>query len=140
MLKLLNQTDQGAGRHALPGGLPGALLDAPLSGQIPESLHALPEDLQGDPQSRLLGGRALGLLALMYTRGNTLVVIQDHPPVPVVPLILEAIHHTHVHHLAPHPPHTPAPLPVHQDPEGDDPTPQHHADLDLIQALQGGEG
>lgn len=76
----------------------------------------------------------------MCTRGNILVVIQDHPPVPAVPLTLEAIHHTHVPHLAPHLPHTPALLPAHQDPEDDDPTPQHLVDLDLIQALQGGEG
>ena len=129
-------TGQGVGHHALQEGLPDALQDVLLSGQILESPHGPLGDLHVAPQSKLLGGRTLGLLALMYTRGSIQLVTQDHPPVLVVPRTPEAIPLTHVHHLVLHLLHTPAPLPVHQDPEDGDPTPQHPEDLGLFQALQ----
>lgn len=130
---------QGVDRHVLQEGLPGALQDVLLSGQTLESPHDPPGGLQGALQSRPSGGRTLDLLALMCTRGSIQVVIQGHPPAPVGPLTPEAIPLIRVHHLAPHLPHTPALLPVRQDREDDDLTPQRPEDLGLFQALQGGE-
>lgn len=138
MLKLLNQTGQGVGRHVLQEGLPGALQDVLHSGQTQESPHDPPGGLQDGPQSNLSGGKALGLLALMCTRGSIQVVTQGHLPVPVVLLTQEAIPLTPDHHQAPHLPHTPALLPVHQDLEGGGPTPLHPEGRGLFQALQGG--
>lgn len=129
---------QGVGRHVLQEGLPGALQDVLLSGQTQESPRGPLGGLQGGPQSKPSGGRALGLLALMCTRGSIQVVTQGHLPAPVVLLTQEAIPLTHDHHQAPHLPHTPAPPPVHQDLEGGGLTPLHPEGPGLFQALQGG--
>lgn len=129
---------QGVGHHARQGGLPGALLDALLSGQTPEYLHDHPDALQDALQSRLSGERVQDLLVLMYTRGDIHPVTQGHHQALVGPLTPEAIPHIHVHHLGPPPLHIPALPPAPQDPGEGDPTLQHLEDLDLFQGLQGG--